>query len=469
MATATSVTFALHIDNKPNRFGRYVIYVRVTQNRKKKLIKTSVEVVSKNLFNKNAKNENWIRQSDLEFAKKNEILAKALTDAKLAYSDILNDGQAVTLYGIADKVQKEPTSSSLMQFFKEHNDNLHANGQVRYWKQFNDVYNKLEAFRKKQRMGDILFSDLTVRFLDKFVAHLRKIPNQHDPNKVLHNNTIQHILKRFRTLINRAVKLGYISYNDDPFNNFRFKWTETKKDRLDSNEIDKLVNLDLKKDSLLWHTRNCFLFSYYCAGTRPGDLLQLRWGNIQNNRLVYGMGKNHKNRNLILVPQALTILDLYRSESQQAHEYIFPFLDNSKPYAKAETQEQRDTMSSALKEELFKAISTKNAVINKNLKKLAKMANIDKHITLYVGRHSFAKQAVLTKGVKSTAVKGLLAHSSLKTTENYLGQFDTSIEDEAMQKIFGSNNDDEKNIKNMLANMTEEQKTLLRSLLDEKK
>ena len=61
MATATSVTFALHIDNKPNRFGRYVIYVRVTQNRKKKLIKTSVEVVSKNLFNKNAKNENWIR------------------------------------------------------------------------------------------------------------------------------------------------------------------------------------------------------------------------------------------------------------------------------------------------------------------------------------------------------------------------------------------------------------------------
>lgn len=468
MAQSKHVSFAFQIDCRCNRNGQYAILIRITKDRKKKYIKSSVTVSNKNWFNKNAKNNNWIRQSDPEYTKKNETLVKELNEAKIAYQDLLEEGSVITLHNIVEKAVETPTSSSLMQFFKEHNDNLHANGQIRYWKQFNDVYNKLEVFRKKQRMGDILFSDLTVRFLDKFVAHLRKISNQHDPNKVLHNNTIQHILKRFRTLINRAVKLGYISYNDDPFNNFRFKWTETKKDRLDSNEIDKLVNLDLEKDSLLWHTRNCFLLSYYCAGTRPGDLLQLRWGNVQNNRLVFGMGKNHKNRNLILVPQALTILDLYRSESQQAHEYIFPFLDNSKPYAKAETQEQRDTMSSALKEELFKAISTKNAVINKNLKKLAKMANIDKHITLYVSRHSFAKQAVLTEGVKSTAVKGLLAHSSLKTTENYLGQFDTSIEDEAMLKIFGPNDDTQK-MQSMLANMTDEQKELLSSLLNEGK
>jgi len=467
MATATNVTFALHIDNKPNRFGRYVIYVRVTKDRKKRLIKTPVEVANKSFFNRNAKYENWIRQSDLEFTKKNEILAKALSDAKLAYSDILSDGQAVTLYGIADKVQKEPTSSSLMLFFKEHNDNLHANGQIRYWKQFNDVYNKLEAFRKRQRMGDILFSDLTVRFLDKFVSYLSKIPNQRDPNKVLHNNTIQNVLKRFRSLINKAVRLGYISYGDDPFNNYKFKWTDTNKDRLDKDEIDTLANLNLEKDSLLWHTRNCFLFSYYCAGTRPGDLLQLRWCNIKGNRLSYRMGKNHKASNVLLMPQALEILDLYRNESQQPNDYIFPFLDNSQPYAKAVTQEQRDTMKVELKTALFKAISNKNALINKKLKQLAKIANIDKHITLYVSRHSFAKQAVLTKDVKSTAVKGLLAHSSLKTTENYLGKFDTSVEDEAMLKIFGHDDETQK-MQTMLANMTDEQKELLRSLLDKK-
>ena len=316
-------------------------------------------------------------------------------------------------------------------------------------------------------MGDILFSDLTVRFLDKFVSYLSKIPNQRDPNKVLHINTIQNVLKRFRSLINKAVRLGYISYGDDPFNNYKFKWTDTNKDRLDKDEIDTLANLNLEKDSLLWHTRNCFLFSYYCAGTRPGDLLQLRWCNIKGNRLSYRMGKNHKASNVLLMPQALEILDLYRNESQQPNDYIFPFLDNSQPYAKALTQEQRDTMKVELKTALFKAISNKNALINKKLKQLAKIANIDKHITLYVSRHSFAKQAVLTKEVKSTAVKGLLAHSSLKTTENYLGKFDTSVEDEAMLKIFGHDDETQK-MQTMLANMTDEQKELLRSLLDKK-
>ena len=44
MAAVTRVTFALHIDNRPNRFGRHSIYIRITQNRKHRHIKTSVEL-----------------------------------------------------------------------------------------------------------------------------------------------------------------------------------------------------------------------------------------------------------------------------------------------------------------------------------------------------------------------------------------------------------------------------------------
>ena len=159
-----------------------------------------------NLFNKNAKHENWVRQGDLEFAKKNATLAKALADAKLAYADILDEGQVATLHGIADKVQEAPKSGSFMQFFKEYNDDLHGKGQIHYWKQFNDVYNKLEVFRKKRHMGDILFSDLTTQFLDKFATHLAKTPNRRHPTQVLHHNTILNVLKRLRTLILKATR-----------------------------------------------------------------------------------------------------------------------------------------------------------------------------------------------------------------------------------------------------------------------
>ena len=256
-------------------------------------------------------------------------------------------------------------------------------------------------------------------------------------------------------------------YGEDPFLPYRFHWITTTKDKLDEDEINRLMALDLQEGSLLWHVRNCFIFSFYCAGIRAGDILQLRWRNVEGNRLAYRMGKNHKERNLILVPQATAILDKYRNMLRQVvpDNYVFPFLDNTKPYAKAVTQEQKDTMSVKLKEALFQDITIQNALLNKYLGKLAEMAKIDKHISFHVSRHSFAKLAK-DKGTNSAVVQGLLAHSSLKTTENYMGQFDTTVEDEAMEKIFSS--DEKSKMEAMLANMTDEEKELLRSLLEKK-
>jgi integrase len=469
MAKKNHVTFALQINNRPNRFGQYAIYIRITQDRKFRHIKTSVQVSNKALFNKNARNENWIRQTDLEFAKKNATLAHELGEAKKAYVDLIEEDKVVTLNAIAEKTVEAPISGSFMQFFKEFNDSLHAGGQIRYWKQFNDVYNKIMVFMKKCRMKDVLFSDLTPKFIDRFVRHLSTLPNQRHPDQVLHKNTIQNVLKRFRTLTRRAVKLGYMSYDKDPFLNYQFHWITTTKDKLDSDEINRIMALELIEDSPLWHTRNCFLFSFYCAGIRAGDLLQLRWRNVEGNRLVYRMGKNHKERNLILVPQAITILELYRkrlNEQDVPDHYIFPFLNNAKTYAKALTQEQKDTMSVELKEALFRDISIQNAYLNKNLGELAKKANIDKHISFHVSRHSFAKLAK-DKGTNSAVVQGLLAHSSLKTTENYMGQFDTTVEDEAMSKIFGSDEENNK-MESLLANLTDREKEMLRHLLEKK-
>ena len=53
MAKGNHITFALQLDNKPNRFGRHWVYIRVTQNRKFKHIRTSVEVASPAWFDRN--------------------------------------------------------------------------------------------------------------------------------------------------------------------------------------------------------------------------------------------------------------------------------------------------------------------------------------------------------------------------------------------------------------------------------
>ena len=462
---AKRISFGFHLDNRGSRTGQYVIYIRITLDRKHKYVKTSVTISNKNWFNKNARNENWVRQSDPEYAKKNVTLAKELAEAKAAYSDILEEQEVVTPYLIKAKVEEAPVAASFLEFAKEHCEDLHSNGQIRYWKQFRDLTHKLELFRKTRRMPDILFVDLTVPFLDKFEKFLQRLPNQREKDKVLNKNTVLNNMKRFRTLTRKAVRLGLLSADKDPFLNYEFHWLPTTKDKLESDEIERIIKLDLDEGSLLWHARNCFLFSYYCAGIRVGDLIQLRWRNVEGGRIAYQMGKNHKDRDNILVSQARAILKSYEHEGMQRDDYVFPWLTNDKPYAKHVTQNEKDTMSVEFKTALFNDISAKTALLNKCLKQIAELADIEKHLSFHVSRHSFAKLAKY-KGTSSGVVQGLLGHSSVKTTENYMGQFDTSVEDAAMEKIFDAGG--ESKLENFVDSLTPEQREELARMLTKK-
>lgn len=212
------------------------------------------------------------------------------------------------------------------------------------------------------------------------------------------------------------------------------KEIETGRKALDESEIEAIKALEYERGSWLWNTKNAFLFSFYCAGIRVGDLVQLRWRNIKDEgaRLEYVMGKNHKQRNYPIVAQAGAILALYRSEESKPSDYIFPFLDSTERYAK---EEDVDTMPVALKKQLFNQIYSKNTLLNKNLKKIAVDAGIEKRLSFHISRHSFASLA-REKAVPSKVVQEALAHSSLTTTERYLHSFSTAEVGNALQKVF---------------------------------
>lgn len=50
---AKRISFGFHLDNRGSRTGQYVIYIRITLDRKHKYVKTSVTISNKNWFNKN--------------------------------------------------------------------------------------------------------------------------------------------------------------------------------------------------------------------------------------------------------------------------------------------------------------------------------------------------------------------------------------------------------------------------------
>jgi site-specific recombinase XerD len=118
-------------------------------------------------------------------------------------------------------------------------------------------------------------------------------------------------------------------------------------------------------------------------------------------------------------------------------------------------------MPSDMKRKMFEAIGSKNALINKKLAQIAKLAGIEKRISFHISRHSFAK-AAKEKGLDNLEVKELLAHTNIATTQKYMGSFETKRTDEAMRKVF--QNDAETELLNQLKDVNPE---LLKSVLAE--
>ena len=428
-------TFRFELNGRPTKNKTYVVYLRVTVGGKRKLIKTMVEIARPSDFNAKCKGENWIRGGVRDAKVLNAQLADILAKAKETYKKLDKEGE-VTTVALAKEMNTEVVSPSFMAFARERAQMIYDNGGWRNRRKYCGLINKLDAFRKKRRMADITVADMTVELLTRFDNFLHKWENEREPGKLLHPNTIEVQFNILRTLVHRAIEVGIMEASKDPFLVFKYKGVKTTKEKLSDTEMERIIALELEEGSLIWHCKNYFLFSYYCAGIRAADLIQLRWRNVtENGRLHYQMGKNHKDRDLLLVDQALDILRYYHNDDVKPDDYIFPLLDNDAPFAKFVTQADKDRMKPELRHQLYQQISAKNALINKYLKKIAEKAGITTNLTMHISRHAFANIAQ-EAGAESSAIKNILGHSNLATTERYMGSFDTSKTDNTLRTLF---------------------------------
>jgi len=440
-----ATTFRLELNHKRNKDGSYSIFVRLCQDRRIRRFKSSVSVDKKNDWNPSPRGDNWIRPSDPAAATKNQKLRDELDGAKAQYDVEKKRGKGkVSINKLAEAKKKEDVSPRFLPYAEKITEDIKATGHIRNAKKYKNFCNKLRAFDK-----NVVFADIDSAYLKRFETYLSKLPNERIPEQRLSVNAIHAEMKTFRAILNRARNIDRL-IQVNPFESYKLKLEKTSKDKLSRDELKAILELDLPEGSMLWHTRNAFMLSFYCAGIRAGDLLQLRWCNVSaEGRITYQMDKNGKERDLVMVKQAQEILMHYRQVEHQPTDYIFPLLPNDAPWAKYVTHEQKQVMPVKILEQLLNKISSVNTILNKNLKKLAEMAKIEKHVTFHVSRHSFATMA-LKESVDTMTIKSALAHSSLKTTETYLQDFDMTEIDSTLQRVFDQKPDVDKLIKQIL-------------------
>lgn len=425
-------TFHLELDKKPNKQGQYQVYIRITKDRKLKRVKTSIQLNRPSDWNPNTRNGKFIRASEPNATKWNDVLADELEQAKSTF----RAESSASLNAVVYNIKHKDCEKSFLDYLKTIIQGKYKVGATNA-KHYQTLENKLAEYLAQNKQTDLAFSDLTPAFLSKFEAFLHTTRNIREPEKLISQNYIKTLMVKLRAVINRAINIdGLMKVDDNPFRAYKIAEVKTMKEKLEEYETDSIAALELKEGTWLWNTRNAFLFSYYCAGIRVADVLQMRWGNIsESGRLCYQMGKTHKVRDIGLVDEAKAILKLYWKEGAKPTDYIFPLLSNEAEWAKYVTQEQKDTMPVPMKRKLQNQISSKNVLLNKNLKTIAKMAGITKNLSFHISRHSFTYQG-MKKGIPPMILKEALGHSSLTITERYMGEFNNAEVDNALQKVF---------------------------------
>jgi integrase len=246
--------------------------------------------------------------------------------------------------------------------------------------------------KEKYERNDIYLRELNVGFIQSFHAYLLQIMGQ--------NSTTKH-LKFLKKIVNLAVANCYITYN--PLNIYKVEREPVEIDFLNEEELRKIINFDTPIPRFE-RARDMFLFGCF-TGLSYIDIKTLTNEHIEKDDMGRIWIKKRRVKTGVLsriplLPIAKLILDKYKGG-----ERLLPIQDP--------------------------------ADINKYLKDIAILCNINKRITFHTSRHTFASTVTLANNISLEVVSKMLGHTNTRMTTHYAKLIDRCI-GEQMDKLMDS-------------------------------
>lgn len=336
----------------------------------------------------------------------NNLIQKKKADAmdiifKLHEAGELN---SLAVTDIRDRIASKDKSQSFYSYAQKLIAELVAANRIGTARSYKGVISVLKTFHGGK---DLYFKDITYQFLTRFETSHRSKGNE--------ANGLAVYMRTIRAIYNKAIKDGIAEKELYPFEAYKIKTTPTEKRALEWELIKEIIALKLEPEHICYNARNYFLASYMMYGMNFTDMAHLKRTDITNGRITYRRKKTSKIYDIKVTGNLQSIFDHYKDKNPES-KYIFPIINREEP---------------TLKE---KDIQWARKRYNKKLKELAKLCGIDKNLTSYVSRHSFATQAMMQQ-VPLNAISTMLGHSSLKTTEVYLKSLPSNILDEYNERV----------------------------------
>lgn len=387
-----SMLFYLNTSKK-KKSGKCPIMGRISVDGESKAFSTGMDILP---------NE-WNAPDGLAIGKDNAPINKQIENYKSElnthYKAMVESKGYITAESLKNALRGIGTNrNSLMQEFAELVEEKRKSVGIKIkestYPVYPNAYRHLKDFLSlKYNATDIPFGQVNIAFIEAYSFYL-KIDLQMTPRTVKCN------LIPLRTCVTRAKHKGLI--RQYPFFDYIPEKIIPKRPWLTNDEIERLMQVHTKH--LTWNfTRDMFIFCVF-TGITAIDLRNLNHSNIRQQEdgslwIVLNRQKTGTASYIPLLEIPMQILNRYR-DSEFAGE------GNS----------------------VFKLQSHPN--MNWQLKRLAKLANIDKRLTFHMSRFTFATTICLTQGVPIETLSQMMGHLSIKTTQIYAEVTRTKINED---------------------------------------
>jgi site-specific recombinase XerD len=244
--------------------------------------------------------------------------------------------------------------------------------------------------------------------LDKIDNDLMQKYENHLNHKGVMKNTISCYMRALRSVYNQAVKRG-LTTQKNPFEGIFTHIDKTIKRAVSEETIVRLKNMDLSLHKELTLARDLFMFSFYMRGISFIDMANLRKSSVKNSYVIYSRSKTRQQLTVKLEACMQEIISRY--ESQAIDDYLLSIY----------TTQNRDNTS-----------QLRN--YNKRLQRISKMLGLEKPLSSYVARHTWATLA-LRKGIPIEVISESMGHENETTTRIYLASLGQSVVDKANAEI----------------------------------
>jgi integrase len=249
-----------------------------------------------------------------------------------------------------------------------------------------------------EKFGSFKLSEITPRSIEEYRFTRANTKTRYD--KTRSGASINRECETFRALLNLAILWDMLDVN--PFGKFRGKnrervfHTEEKRERsLNETEIQRLV------DASPPYLEN-IIKAAILTGLRKGDLLRLKWSDVDLERGVLTYKEQKKRDKVATKPMGKDLIELLNSIERGSSEYIF-------------NGPRRNTRGA-------------NAKPDPNGRPLIDPARSFRSATRAAGIQEFrfhdlrhvAVSQLIERGGSLAGAQRLLGHTSIKTTERYL-------------------------------------------------